>query len=452
MVVKLYYDRGTIVAELLEPLSLPSFFKYDKRINAYRALAIHYRQALEYFEKKGVEVQDSVLKPIEGKITLAENIRLRDYQKEALEFWIKARCRGVIVLPTGAGKTRVALAALNYLKKPTLIVVPTIELMEQWEKRLKKFFKVKIGRFWGGSKYIGFITISTYDSAYINAEILGNKFELIIFDEVHHLPSPGYRQIAELNAAPYRLGLTATPEREDNLHLDLDYLVGRIVYCKVVKEFKGRFLADFEVRTIRVKLSEKERKIYKELVKKYKEYLRKHNIKIKSINDFEKIIMRSGLDREAREALLAWREARKIAFNASEKMKVLKEILAKHRGDKILIFTENNEMVRRISEELLIPEITYKTKPVERRAILEGFRLGKFKAIVTSRVLEEGVDVPDANVAIVLSGTASRREFIQRLGRILRPKEGKAVLYEIVTSGTSETRVSSKRRRVLKSD
>ena len=451
MIVKLYYDRGTIVAELLKPLSLPPFFKYDKRISAYRALALHYRSAIEYFKKRGIKVEDHVLRPIKGKITLVENLKLRDYQKEALEYWIKAKCRGVVVLPTGAGKTRVALAALSHLQKPTLIIVPTIELMEQWEMRLKKYFKVKIGKFGGGDKYLGFVTISTYDSAYINAEILGNRFELLIFDEVHHLPSPGYRQIAELNAAPYRLGLTATPEREDNLHLDLDYLVGRIVYRRVVKEFKGSFLADFEVKTIRVKLSEKERRIYKELVKKYKDYLIKHNIKIKSISDFEKIIMRSGLDKEAREALLAWREARKIAFNASEKMKVLKEILAKHRGDKILIFTENNEMVRRISEELLIPEITYKTKPAERRAILEGFRLGKFKAIVTSRVLEEGVDVPDASVAIVLSGTASRREFIQRLGRILRPKEGKAVLYEIVTSGTSETRVSSKRRRVLKS-
>ncbi|HDI75289.1 MAG: ATP-dependent helicase [Thermoprotei archaeon] len=451
-VTRLYYDRGTIVLEPKAPLSLPHFFKYDPRVGAFRALALHYRKAVEYLRKRGVKVEDSVLQPLKGKIVTIAELKLRNYQKEALRKWIENGMRGIIVLPTGAGKTRVALACIEYLKKPTLIVVPTIELMEQWEKRVKKYFKTKIGRFGGGDKSLGYITIATYDSAYINAEILGNKFELIVFDEVHHLPSPGYRQIAELNAAPYRLGLTATPEREDGLHVDLSTLVGGIIYRRIVSDFKGRFLADFEIKTIRVKLSDEERAEYRELMEKYKNYLKKHSIKIKSIRDFEKIIMRSGLDKEAREALLAWREAKKIAFNASAKLEVLREILAKHRGDKVIIFTENNEFVRIISEEFLIPEITYKTKPAERRAVLEGFRLGKFRAIVTSKVLEEGVDVPDANVAIVLSGTASRREFVQRLGRILRPKKGKAILYEVITSGTSETRVSRKRKQVLEED
>jgi len=151
----------------------------------------------------------------------------------------------------------------------------------------------------------------------LNAEFLGNKFMLLIFDEVHHLPSPGYRQIAELNAAPYRLGLTATPEREDNLHLDLGYLVGPVVYRRSPRELAGRYLADFDIVKVRVKLSDEEREKYFELVDKYKRYLSSRGIKIRSIRDFEKLIMRSGLDKEAREALLAWLEARRIAFNAA---------------------------------------------------------------------------------------------------------------------------------------
>jgi len=447
--IELIYDRGTIVFKPTIGVEVPHFFKFDKRVNAFRALAIHYSDALDFFKKRGHKVVDHVLNLVKGDVTIVRRLRLRDYQGEALRAWLRARSRGVIVLPTGSGKTIVALAAIAHHKCPTLVVVPTLELMDQWESKVRKFFSTSLGRYGGGKKEIGFITISTYDSAYINAETLGNKFRLIVFDEVHHLPSSGYRQIAELSAAPYRLGLTATPEREDGLHVDFPYLVGEVVYRRGVRELSGRYLASFDVVTIKVKLKEEEKREYERLVKKYKAYLRKHGIRMKSIKDFESIIMRSGLDKEAREALLAWREARKIAFNASEKMRVLKEVLAKHKGDKVIIFTENTEMVRRISEELLIPEITYKTNDNERKIVLEGFRTGKFRAIVTSRVLEEGVDVPDANVAIILSGTGSRREFIQRLGRVLRPKDGRAILYELVTARTGETRVSSKRKRAL---
>ena len=447
--IELIYDRGTILLRSTIGVEVPHFFKFDERVNAFRALAIYYLDTLRFFKEREYEVIDHVLNLVEGKLVVVRKFWLRSYQNEALKAWLMNDSRGVVVLPTGSGKTIVALAAIAHHRCPTLVVVPTLELMDQWESKVRRFFETNIGRYGGGRKEMGFITISTYDSAYINAEVLGNKFKLIIFDEVHHLPSSGYRQIAELSAAPCRLGLTATPEREDGLHIDLSYLVGKIVYRKGVKELSGKYLADFDVITIRVKLKSEEKERYRQFVRKYRAYLRKHGIKIRSIKDFENMVMRSGLDREAREALLAWREARRIAFNASEKMLALKEILSKHRGDKVIIFTENTDMVRRISKELLIPEVTYKTDDDERRAVLEGFRTGKFRAIVTSRVLEEGVDVPDANIAIILSGTGSRREFIQRLGRVLRPKNGRAVLYELVTASTGETRVSRKRKKAL---
>ena len=443
--MEIFYEHGTIVVK--GGNLVPPFFKYDKRVRGYRAFAIYYRRTIEYFKRLGVELEDRVFDKNMLSLKIVKSPSLRDYQKKALHAWISNNFQGVIVLPTGSGKTRIALAAMAFLKVPTLIVVPTLELMDQRCKSIRKYFSTVVGRFGGGRREIKPVTVVTYDSAYLNIEQLGNKFKLIVFDEVHHLPSPSYRQIAEMCAAPYRMGLTATPEREDGRHEDLNFLVGPIVYRAGVPEFSGKYLAEYELKVIKVKLGEEEKKQYKELMEKYKNYLKKTGIQVKSLKDFHELIMRTGLDKEAREALLAWHKARKIAFNAKRKMGVLKEILAENKGAKILIFTENNEMLREISTQLLIPEISYKTPAKERKMILDEFRKGGIKVVATSKVLEEGLDVPDANVAIIVSGTGSRREFIQRLGRILRPKEGKARLYEIVTAGTKEVRVSKKRRR-----
>jgi superfamily II DNA or RNA helicase len=157
--------------------------------------------------------------------------------------------------------------------------------------------------------------------------------------------------------------------------------------------------------------------------------------------------MRSGNDPRAREALLAKQRAREVMMNADAKLEVLAEILDRHRDDRVLIFTAHNDLVYRLSERFLLPAITHRTGATERRAVLEGFRSGEYSRVVASNVLDEGVDVPDANVAVVLSGSGSEREFTQRLGRVLRPGEGKrALLYEVVTAETAEERVADRRR------
>jgi len=145
--------------------------------------------------------------------------------------------------------------------------------------------------------------------------------------------------------------------------------------------------------------------------------------------------------------MLAHREARAIAFGTAGKLRVLADLLAQHYPTRTLIFTEDNAMVYRISRAFLLPAITHRTPVKERHAILQRFRTGEYPVIVTSRVLNEGVDVPEASLAIVLSGTGSRREHVQRLGRILRRREGKlAVLYEVVAEATSEEQVARRRR------
>jgi len=449
--LKLEWSAGTILLKGEAPPLVKAYFKWDPRVRCYRALAIQYRWIVETFRMLGVEYEDDVLHPLPCQLASRE-LPLRDYQHEALEAWMGGK-RGVVVLPTGAGKTLVAIAAIAKLARPTLVVVPTLELMDQWDESVKKHLGISPGRYGGGEKSVGCVTVATYDSAYINAEQLGDKFELLVFDEVHHLPSPGYRQIAELCAAPWRMGLTATPEREDGLHEILPYLVGPVVYRRYVRELAGKWLAEFDVVRVYALMSESEREEYAKLTKVYKSFLRKRGLRMRNPRDFEKLVAMSVRDAEAREALLAWYRARRIALHASMKLDVLKDLLAKHKSDKVLIFAEHSDVVRAISSRFLIPEVTYKTPEEERRAVLAAFREGRVRALVTSRVLEEGVDVPDANVAVILSGTGSRREFVQRLGRILRPREGKrAMLYEVVTSGTREVGMSRKRRKALEGE
>ena len=161
---------------------------------------------------------------------------------------------------------------------------------------------------------------------------------------------------------------------------------------------------------------------------------------------FATLIRRSGFDPEARQALRAHHEARLVALNAGAKIAVIEQLLAQHTADKVLVFSEYSDMVDRVSRTLMLPAITYRTPTAERRAILADFRTGAVSKLVTGRVLNEGVDVPDASVAIIASGSSSMREYVQRLGRVLRPKPGEARLYELISRRTTERNASRKRR------
>jgi superfamily II DNA or RNA helicase len=157
--------------------------------------------------------------------------------------------------------------------------------------------------------------------------------------------------------------------------------------------------------------------------------------------------MRSSRSDEGRRAFLAYRNQKQLALTASGKMDAVQRLLFAHRRDRTIIFTEDNATVYALSRRFLLPAITHQSKVKERSSILKAFNDGSLRAVVTSKVLNEGVNVPEANVAIVLSGSASVREHVQRLGRILRKREGKhAVLYELVSAKTSEEGVSQRRR------
>ncbi|MGZ8886702.1 MAG: DEAD/DEAH box helicase [Nitrososphaeraceae archaeon] len=450
--VNLYYDKGSIVISGINqiPYSL-----IDPRTNQLRAQALHYQDIITYLQNSGIQYENNVMDLIPLPNLKIENIQLslRSYQKKAIENWITAGKKGCIILPTGSGKTIIAIKLIEIVNSSTLIVVPTLDLMEQWTKFLSKYFqKIEIGNIGGGISNITGITVSTYDSAFIRSSFIGNKFAFVIFDELHHLAAPGYRTIAEQFISPYRLGLTATYEREDNLHLDFPKLVGGIVYRSSVNELaKDKHIASFIVEKRYVKLLPEEDIEYHKNYDQYLSYLRELGIRYGQIG-FQKLIMISGKNQYARNALLARNKALDIALNSQSKIEELRKILIENPNIKIIIFTQHNKLVYLISNEFLIPFITHKSSKQEREDALNGFRDGRYQVIVTSKVLDEGVDVPDAELGIIVSGTGSKREFIQRLGRLLRtkPNNKNAKLIEIISSGTSEINTSIRRKQALK--
>ncbi|MGB8312542.1 MAG: DEAD/DEAH box helicase family protein [Halobacteriota archaeon] len=449
MYAKIFYDKGTILIK--GDLAIPSS-NWDSRSGAYRAMALSYRDIVEYLKRSNVNYVDEALELLPTPY-LQCKVTLKNFQHDALKAWLDAGKRGIIVLPTGSGKTMIAVAAISELKTPTIVIVPTLDLVEQWQRVLTDEFNAEIGVYGGGENVLQPITVSTYDSAYLRAEELGNRFGLIIFDEVHHLPSAGFRHIAEMFASPYRMGLTATYERQDGLHNDLPRLVGGKVYELSVQHLAGRYLSEYELEKLYVDLSLEEKKEYERLYKIFTDYLVKSNISLRTPRDFTKFIMRSGRDRGARQALLARNKAMDIALNSQMKLDALENILLDQPTEPTIIFTQHNKLVHRIAQRFLIPYITHMTPKDERKEILDNFREGRYRLIVTSKVLDEGVDVPDATQAIILSGTGSAREFIQRLGRILRKREGKkAKLIEIVTRNTAEMKMSSRRKRTRRDD
>ncbi|MGC8644657.1 MAG: DEAD/DEAH box helicase [Thermoplasmata archaeon] len=436
--MRLSYYAGTIMVD--DPERIPDYLILDRRSNSYRTEGYLYARLKADFP----EAEDLVFSSTGMKLSHKEN--LRSYQKKAVDVWASNSYSGVVVLPTAAGKTHIGIEAISRLSTTTLVVAPTIELVQQWREKLQNVFGIAVGQIGGGERDIKDLSVATYDSAYLMAETLGNRFKFLLVDEVHHLAAERFVEIARMFASPYRLGLTATYERTDMLHERLKEFMGGKIFELGYEELT-EYLADYEIIRIPVELEQDEEEEYERNRRIFLSYLRKHRMRMRGPWDFERFIL-SSWNPEGREALIAWRKARSIAFSSRAKVDTVRYVLSRHRGQKAIIFSEDTETAYLISKEFLVPCITYLTPGPERKEYLQMFRKGEVSAIATSRVLDEGVDVPDASVGIVLSGSGSTRQFRQRLGRLLRPSEGKkATLYEIVATGTSEFATSRRRRK-----
>ena len=326
---RLWFDHGTLL--LSGEVGTP-YGRWDPRVGCYRIKAMHYRDVLNYLEESRLPCKDEAtdFPPVEPMKAVVE---LRPYQLEALDKWRNAGMRGILVLPTAAGKTFIALKAISLLKVQSLIVVPTLDLIDQWKSRVMECLGVEAGAVGGGENTVRMVTVSTYDSAYLQAGLLGNKFKLIVFDEVHHLASPSYMQIGEMYIAPYRMGLTATYERSDERHALLPRLVGEPVYSVNVDELTGEYLAPYAYEKVYVELMPEEQRIYDAEMGTFKRYLSESGLVLKSVEDFHRFIMATGRDRRAREALLARNRALKVALNSESKVTLLAKMLEAYRKE-----------------------------------------------------------------------------------------------------------------------
>ncbi|MBI5515673.1 MAG: DEAD/DEAH box helicase [Deltaproteobacteria bacterium] len=454
----LRFEAGTLLLEGLSEETpqdaLPPGCAWDPRVGLHRAPAWRYREVVTHIvrdlrarSEPGARFRDEA----RGYNTLAlEHRAAREafgHQREALEAWRARGSRGVVVLPTGAGKSYVAEMAALSAQRSTLVVAPTLDLMNQWHDVLTTAFGCPVGLLGGGYCEPRDLTVATYDSAYLHMERLGARWGLVVFDECHHLPGPSYLLAAECSLAPFRLGLTATLERADGREALLDGPVGPVVYRRGIKDLAGAFLADYDVETVQVELTEEESEAYARARGVYKDFLASSGINMAAPDGWGRFLQATSRSSAGRRAFLAYREQKLLSLSSQAKIHALGGLLKQHSRDRVLVFTNDNDTVYTISRTFLLPALTHQTDVKERRELLARFNAGAYPALVTSRVLNEGVNIPAANVAIVLSGTSSVREHVQRLGRILRRVEGKrALLYEVITRNTVEERQSDRRR------
>lgn len=447
----LTFQDGTLVVQgAPEPAlaTLPPDFRWDVRVGAPRGPAWRYPGLVLDLLERGQEFEDAARQWERLDLTHVAKRTPRDYQREALEAWVAAHRRGVVVLPTGSGKTFVAELAIAQARRPTLVFAPTLDLVGQWHDRLAAAFGVEVGVLGGGFHEVRDLTVSTYDSAYLHMARYGDRFGLLVFDEVHHLPAPGYLTSTEVAMAPFRLGLTATLEREDGREALLDERVGPVVYRRDITDLSGKVLADYETITLTVELTGEERARYDAHRKVFRDFVASRGIRLGGPRGWQHFLRESARSRAGREAFQSYQAARRIQHGTEQKLDLLATLLQEEAGRRAILFTNDNATAYRISREFLVPCISHQTDVKERRRILDAFEAGTLPVLVTSKVLNEGVDLPAAEVAIVLSGSGTVREHVQRLGRILRPGHGKqATLYEIVAADTAEVSTSSRRRR-----
>ncbi|MEV7096138.1 DNA repair helicase XPB [Amycolatopsis sp. NPDC051045] len=348
---------------------------------------------------------------------------LRDYQRMAAEaFW--AGGSGVVVLPCGAGKTLVGAAAMARAQATTLILVTNTVAGRQWKRELiarTSLTEEEIGEYSGEKKEIRPVTIATYQvitrktkGEYRHLELFDSRdWGLVIYDEVHLLPAPVFRMTADLQSRR-RLGLTATLVREDGREGDVFSLIGPKRYDVPWRDIEAQgWIAPAECTEVRVTLTDAER-----------------------------------LDYATAEA----DERYKLAATAMTKTPVIKSIVAKHAGEPTLVIGAYLDQLEMLGDELDAPVIQGSTRNKEREELFDKFRRGEIRTLVVSKVANFSIDLPEASVAIQISGTfGSRQEEAQRLGRLLRPKgDGRqAHFYSIVSRDTVDTEYAAHRQRFL---
>ena len=382
--------------------------------------------------KMGFPVDDRIplKKGSRLEFELKDNVEIRDYQKESVDAFLSSGGYGTIVLPCGSGKTIVGIETAVTLKTNTLILCPNVSSVHQWIRELLDKTTLtpdQIGEYSGETKTIKPVTVCTYqvltyrtksldkeetEPVYPHFSIFSeNNWGLVIYDEVHMLPAPVFRITAELQSI-YRLGLTATLIREDGREDEVFSLVGPKRFDTPWAELTQKgFIAKAYCHEVRIPLP--------------------HTMELEY-------------------ALAPKKEKDRIASQNPLKIKVAEAILKKHEGESILIIGQYLEQLQVFRDHFGYPIITGTTSNKKRDELYDKFRSGEEKVMIVSKVANFAVDLPDASVAIEISGSfGSRQEEAQRLGRILRPKARDSHFYTIVTEYSQEEEFASNRQKFL---
>ncbi len=447
---QLSFAAGTLLlsgwsAEGVTRVFEPGLWRWDARVGAWRCDAIHYATVVERLRSRATSFEDATPDWKEIRWPRTELHALRSDQQSALAAWRPTR-RGVIVMPTGTGKTEIALAIMAETAIATLVVAPVRDLMYQWHRRILHALGYDAGIIGDNVFNVRPVSVTTYHSACIHMEKLGATFGLVIFDECHHLPGDVRCDAARMSAAPWRLGLTATPTRFDGRHVHLDWLIGPRVYELPIAAARGKTLAEYEVVRIPVHLSDAEQARYDALSRQVRQFMFERR-QSEPMYSWQDLCAETGKDPVARRALRAYRQKKAIEDRAAEKLRVVEDLFRLHVGSPVVVFAGSNAMARELSRRFLIPCILNHCRKKERLEILTGLQDGTYSALVANQVLDEGVDLPEVKVAVVIGGQSSTKQAKQRLGRILRKSgNAQAVLYEVVCADTREEERSRQRR------
>jgi superfamily II DNA or RNA helicase len=446
--VRLTFAGGTLVAHGLSPEApvLPGFV-WDPRVEAYRAPAYRYRALRTALAREGITHTDEVLQ-LAKRSSPWSAPDLRPYQRGALLAWRAAGRRGVVALPTGSGKTRLACAVIAGCEAPSLCLLPTRVLLHQWRREIEKHYRGGVGCLGDGEHSIEHVTVATFESAYRFMPEIGHRFGQVIVDEVHHFGAGLRDEALEMCAAPLRLGLTATAPGEAQL-ARLGELVGPIVFRLTPGDLRGEWLADFDVVRLRLPLTADERARYDHAVAVFQSVHRLF-ARVEPRASWRDFVAAAQSSEAGRAALAAYRTSRRITHYTAAKAAMVARLLAEQRESRVLIFTPDNDTAYAIAREHLVMPITCDIGRRERDEAIEAFRSGALRVLVSARVLNEGFDVPDADVAIIVGGTLGEREHVQRVGRVLRPSADKrALVFDLVAAGTHEVIKAQERARAL---
>lgn len=443
--LQLVSDNETLITEIVRQKSVQPFI--EEQLAPTTLLVVsgmrgHLKQALVQIGYPAEDLAGYVpgesltlnLQPVTGG---GQAFALRHYQQEAADVFYAGGTSqggsGTIVLPCGAGKTMVGMAAMDRVQASTLILTPSTVAVRQWIGELldkTSLTEAQIGEYSGLRKDICPVTVCTYQvmtyrkqrgkplsastEEFPHFQLFNARdWGLIIYDEVHLLPAPVFRITAELQARR-RLGMTATLVREDGREADVFSLIGPKKYDVPWKDLeKQGWIATAHCYEIRVALSQEQRMLY---------------------------------------ALANQREKYAVAAHNPAKVGVVRALLQKHKEENVLIIGMYLDQLEEIAVMLEAPLITGKTPVRQREKLFEQFRKGEVSKLVVSKVANFSIDLPDASVAIEISGTfGSRQEEAQRLGRILRPKQGglTANFYTLVTRDTLDQSYAANRQRFL---